>query len=114
MYQKASNIYKIDEDALQVSDIIRADCAGEHVVAWVPGVYDLVYGIRQYMGCIEIGGDSNTLEDEEMLLQTMEEQEFSYLVLSKGTDVLAVPLAEYFTLTGESDNYEIYKWTGDL
>lgn len=100
MYQKVSNIYKIDQDALEISDMINADSGNSRVYAVIPEKEEIYYGIRQYTSNIIIAG---TVEKMEEVTHTG----FEYLVVAQ-ENVKANNLAEFDEI-GRTDHYMIYR-----
>ena len=56
MYIKADNIYKIDDQALTISQSILEHSENRKVRAILPNNENIVYGIRQYTGDIVVAG----------------------------------------------------------
>ncbi len=109
MYREAENIYKIDQEALKISDIINADSGNERVCALLPGADDIVYGIRQYTEKIIIAGDSDDVTDEKSLAAAQEQTDFLYLVFDRENESLTAAAENAFYLIDETENYLIYK-----
>lgn len=109
MYREAANIYKIDQNALEISDMINEDCDKKPVVIYTPSVTDIHYGIRQYAGNIMIAGDSATITDMEMLHTIVEEGRLDYIVLTEANDLLDYIMEEGFRWLGESGEYIVFK-----
>jgi hypothetical protein len=111
MYRTVSNIYKIDQDAYEISNILMENSDGERPVAWVPKTEDIWYGIRQYEGQIILEGDSNTLTTWAELFQAVNENELNFVVFSKEDAMNDRIRDTYFQEIGQTENYMIYKKT---
>jgi uncharacterized membrane protein len=111
MYREATNIYKIDQDAYEISNILMDNSDGGRPVAWVPKTEDIWYGIRQYEGQIMLEGDSNTLTTWAELFQAMNENEFNFVVFSKEDAMNDRIRDTYLQEIGQTENYRIYKKT---
>ena len=109
MYRDVSNIYKIDQDAYEISNIIMENNEKERPIAWVPKTEDIWYGIRQYEGHIILEGDSNTITDRTELYQAMREHEFEFIVFPKSGKLCAQISEKLFLEVGQTENYIIYK-----
>lgn len=110
MYRKATNIYKIDQNALEISDMINDDCDKKQVTIYAPSVTDIHYGIRQYAGNIVIAGDSATVADKEMLKNIVAEKAPDYIVITEESDLSDFIMEDDFQWLGESGEYIVYKW----
>ncbi len=109
MYRDIHNIYKIDQDAYEISNIIMENKGDERPIAWVPKTEDIWYGIRQYEGHIILEGDSNTITDRTELYQAMREHEFEFIVFPKSGKLCAQISEKLFLEVGQTENYIIYK-----
>lgn len=109
MYKNVSNIYKIDQDALDISDVIAADCGEERVAIYVTYDDEVFYGIRQYSKNIMIVGNSDEIETKRDLIDVMKEIDFSYLVMNKKSDVNSYVEDAGFENIGESMEYNVYR-----
>ncbi len=109
MYRKAENIYKIDQDALEISEIINEDSGNERVYVLLPGADDIVYGVRQYTERIIVAGNSDEVTDRESLAGAQESKAFEYLVIDKEKEeLLAADMVDFYRLD-ETEHYVIYK-----
>ncbi|MDD6157402.1 MAG: hypothetical protein PUB52_10350 [Lachnospiraceae bacterium] len=109
MYKKAENIYKIDQDALEMSDFILEDSSGEEIYVLLPEVEDIVYGVRQYTGKIIVSGFSEGLEDTTRFQNALKEKSFTYIVFPKTVDATDSMRQGNFYRVGETEQYYIYK-----
>lgn len=109
MYRDIHNIYKIDQDAYEMSNLIMEHQSEKRPVAWVPKTEDIWYGIRQYEGQIILEGDSDTLMDRTALYQAMREYEFEFVVFPKEADICAQISSKYFAEIGQTENYIIFQ-----
>lgn len=109
MYRETTNIYKIDQNALEISDIINEDCDNTTVTAYVPNAIDIHYGIRQYAGNIMIIGNSDLIENNKDLDILVNETECQYLVLSHDSKALSNILNQGFVWIGETGDYTVFK-----
>lgn len=110
MYREVTNIYKIDQNALEISDMINDDCDKKQVTIYAPSVTDIHYGIRQYAGNIVIAGDSATVADKEMLKNIVAEKAPDYIVITEESDLSDFIMEDDFQWLGESGEYIVYKW----
>ena len=109
MYRPATNIYKIDQDAYEISNQINADCEGEKVHVLVPWTTDIVYGIRQYQANLIIEGSSDDIKDYKGLKSFEEELTIDYFVITKDRDLELALRCDGFEMFGETENCFIYK-----
>lgn len=109
MYRGVTNIYKIDQNALEICDMINADCDNEAVDICAPSVDDIHYGIRQYAGNIAIVGDSDELNSVVALASILYEYEIDYLVMGRESGLLDNILQGGFEQLGESGEYIVFK-----
>lgn len=109
MYREVTNIYKIDQNAFEICDMINEDCDNGPVNICAPGVEDIHYGIRQYAGNIAIVGDSNELNSVVALASILHEYEVEYLVMKQESSLMDNILQGGFEQLGESGNYIVFK-----
>ncbi|MGN0428120.1 MAG: hypothetical protein ACI4F0_09990 [Agathobacter sp.] len=109
MYRPATNIYKIDQDAYEISNQINADCDGEKVHVLVPWTTDIVYGIRQYQANLIIEGSSDDIKDYKGLKSFEEERTIDYFVITKDRNLELALQSDGFEMLGETENCFIYK-----
>ena len=109
MYRDATNIYKIDQNALEISDMINEDCNEAQVRIYAPSTTDIHYGIRQYAGNIIIAGDSMTISTPSTLQEVIGGTDLDYIVLAQESNVNRYITQKGFEQLGESGEYIVYK-----
>lgn len=109
MYVKAENIYKISEDALEISDMIQADKTEDKARIVLPQEENLWYGIRQYTGDIIIAGHTEDFDSRRTLREYEESKDFSYVVIEKESEKEKLLIKRGYTKLGESTSYLVYK-----
>lgn len=113
MYRDVENIYKIDGEALEISELILAGQneaqTGEKVRILAPDVDDITYGIRQYTGKIVIAGFSDHFKDEETLQMLEENYDFTYVILRKSKILTDILKQHGYGQLAETKNYYILK-----
>uniref|UniRef100_UPI003FEE0EA3 hypothetical protein n=1 Tax=Roseburia sp. TaxID=2049040 RepID=UPI003FEE0EA3 len=109
MYVKAENLYKISQDAIEISDIIENDCGGETARALVPRDENISYGIRQYTGNIIIPGYSDEITNRKTLETFEEQKDFTYIVAEKNETTEKLLERYGYVRTGETSGYAVYK-----
>lgn len=112
MYHDVTNIYKIDQDAYEISNLIKADSNDKKIRACIPQTYDILYGIRQYDANIVIAGDSGQLDSWNKLYHAMCESDFDYVVFQADGDFMnmaADSFYSYYEKVGESENYTVFR-----
>lgn len=113
MYRDVENIYKIDGEALEISELILAGQNeaqnGEKVRILAPDVDDITYGIRQYTGKIVIAGFSDHFKDEETLQMLEENYDFTYVILRKSKILTDILKQHGYGQLAETKNYYILK-----
>lgn len=109
MFREVTNIYKIDQDAYEISNRINADCDGEKVHVLVPWTTDILYGIRQYQANLIIEGNSDDIKDYKGLRSFEEDRAIDYFVITKDRDLEPALQCDGFEMLGETKNCFIYK-----
>lgn len=109
MYREVTNIYKIDQNALEICDMINEDCNETQVEIYAPSIPDIHYGIRQYAGNIAIIGDSMTIVTPSALQDAVGEHSLDYIVLSQESNVNRYITQKGFEQLGELGEYIVYK-----
>lgn len=113
MYRDVENIYKIDGEALEISEIILAEenagQTGEKARILAPNVDDITYGIRQYTGKIVIAGFSDHFKDEETLLMLEENHDFDYVIIQKSKYLKDILEQHDYKQIADTDTYYILK-----
>lgn len=113
MYRDVENIYKIDGEALEISELILAEQNVAQTVEkariLAPDVDDITYGIRQYTGKIVIAGFSDHFKDEETLQMLEENYDFTYVILRKSKILNDILKQHGYGQLAETKNYYILK-----
>ena len=112
MYRDVTNIYKIDQDAYEISNLIMSDCGNTKVRVCIPQNEEILYGIRQYEGNIIIAGDSQQISSWDQLYLMSKEYNFDYIVLpieEKITDFVEAHFTHSYELVGDTENYKIFR-----
>jgi hypothetical protein len=109
MYIKPDNIYKINQEALEISKIIDKDSEGTRVRVLLPNSQEIVYGIRQYTGKVVVAGFSDTIQNKSTLQEMETQCDFQYVVLD--TDDKTDILLQFFQYEdiGQTESYTVYK-----
>mgnify|MGYP004607872913 CR=1 FL=1 len=107
MYVKAQNIYKVDEQALEIAETVL-DVSGEEKARVVlPNNENIIFGIRQYTGDIIVSGYSDGIVDESSLAAADETMDFSYIVITKDKSILRMFERNNYIYLNETDDYFI-------
>ena len=113
MYRDVENIYKIDNEALEISEIIlsrqETEQADEKARILAPNVDDITYGIRQYTGKIVIAGFSDYFKDEETLLSLEENKDFEYVIIQKSKYLNDILEQHHYERIADTKTYYILK-----
>lgn len=109
MYREASNIYKIDQDAIDISNLINDDSGNRSVTAVLPSTEDVYYGIRQYTGNIVVVGTSDDIQETQALSEMMDTTDFEYIVFQKDNEILSGAEQTGLEEVGSSENYTVFK-----
>jgi hypothetical protein len=109
MYIKPDNIYKINQEALEISEIIDKDSERMRVGVLLPNSQEIVYGIRQYTGTVVVAGFSDTIHNKSTLQEMETQCDFQYVVLNTDdkTDILLQSF-QYEDI-GKTESYTVYK-----
>jgi hypothetical protein len=106
LFQEASNIYKIDQNALEISNMINQDSGNAVVSAYVSYKDEIRYGIRQYAGNILIEGDA----DEICKINDLEAiTDCSYIALSIDNDLISDMERQGFAEIGKTEDYVVFR-----
>lgn len=113
MYRDVENIYKIDGEALEISEVVlaerEADKQEEKARILAPNVDDITYGIRQYTGNIVIAGFSDDFKDEDTLVTLEENKDFEYMVIGKSKRLNDILEQYHYQKIAETETYHIWK-----
>jgi hypothetical protein len=109
MYVKADNIYKISQDALEISDIIQEDKTDDKARAVLPSDENICYGVRQYTDEIIVAGYTEEFDSNRSFKEYEESRDFSYVVIEKDSTMDSILEKNGYTRLGESDSYLVYK-----
>lgn len=121
MYKTPENIYKISQDALNISDMILEDSGGEAdvVITKMSNVWDELYwGIRQYTSKIRMKEEIITEEDYQREYkevfdiywdQIEENTQFKYVICERTGELCRRIEQRGYYEVGSSGNYVVYK-----
>lgn len=110
MYRDVENIYKIDQEALEISEIILAEHGtDEKARILAPDIDDITYGIRQYTGKIVIAGFSDHFKDEETLYMLEESRDFEYVIITKSKRLKDILEQNHYWQIEDTETYYIMK-----
>lgn len=107
MYIKAQNVYKIDQQALEIGETILEDSKEQKVQILLPENDNIIYGIRQYTGNIIIAGSSDGIKDSESLEGAEENYDFQYIVIRKDKFLLRMLEQHSYQYLAATEDYYI-------
>ena len=107
MYIKAENIYKIDEQALEIADTVLDDVREGKARVLLPNNSMIIYGIRQYTGDIIVAGYSDNVTDGSSLRELDETTDFSYIVIARDKAVLRMLEKNGYRYVNDTKDYFI-------
>lgn len=131
-YIQPQNIYKINNNALEIANLILADSDDQSTIVYIQGIEtqfivggSLVYGIRQYASSIAITQGFATLDDynswtsdaqENYIINeknTLVNEQYPchsrYVILQDDESMIQAMEKNGFTKLGISDNYVVMK-----
>lgn len=109
MFLKAENVYKIDNEALKIADIILEEYEDEQIRVLLPEDENLTYGIRQYTNGIVFAGFLEEMENYTTLKKHEMEKEYSYLVIGREQPTVNIIEKKAYQRVGATENYYVYR-----
>lgn len=106
LYVRAENPYKIDQQALDISEMILSDSGGK-TRAVMPEDDVIVYGIRQYTADIVVAARTDGIDGEAALAELESGYDFQYIVLGKDKETLRMLEKHSYECIGSTEDYYV-------